>query len=178
MTLSIPTSGRRLWMVSKTKSVRPHGARSCSHQLIGAAPHPKNSWDSSSEYNEIAYGKALQDVQGKVPPLVLAKAAGDFFELLKKVEDGKASLGRGDRFDVDSMDSVVDVLELKWKSLPPRTDDSPYVGLRLYYAEPKRSPGKLLKLKLVCKIPVRAAQDQDAKEAQERFDNWLKGEKK
>lgn len=165
-------------MGSKAKSVRPYGARSCSHQIIDSAPRPKNRWESSAEYNESDFAKALQDIEGKLPRRVLAKAYGDFYELLERAEKGKATFGRRSQFEVDSMDIVVDVLELKWESLPPRVDDSPYVGLRLYFAEPKRSPGTLLKLKLVCKIPVRAAQDQDAKEAQERFDNWLKGEKK
>lgn len=164
-------------MGSKTKSVRPYGSRSCSHQIFGSAPHPENNWDSCTEYDEQAYGKALLDAEGQVSPLVLAKAAGDFYDLLQKAKVGKATLGRGSRFDVDSMDSVVDVLELKWKSLPPRPDDSPYVGLRLYFAEPKRKPGTLLKLKLVCKIPDRTIQDEDAKESQKRFDNWLRGGK-
>lgn len=161
-------------MGSKAKSVRPYGARSCSHQIIDSPPRPKNSWESSAEYNESDFAKALD----RVPRQVLAKAYGDFYELLERAENGKATFGRRSQFDVDSMDSVVDVLELKWTSLPPKVDDSPYVGLRLYFAEPKRSPGLLLKLKLVCKIPGRVAQDEDAKEAQERFDNWLEGEKK
>ena len=164
-------------MGSKAKSVRPYGSRSCSHEKIGSAPHPENSWDSSPEYSEQAYGEVLLEAERQVSPVVLAKATGDFYDLLQKAKDGKATFGRGSRFDVDSMDSVVDVLELKWKSLPPRPDDSPYVGLRLYFAEPKREPGMLLKLKLVCKIPDRTMQDNDAKEAQKRFDNWLRGGK-
>lgn len=160
-------------MCSDCKTVRPKGARTCSWQNHGAAPKPPNYWDSSEEYDEKQFGEVMLDLSSKIPKKVRAKAYADFDHLMTKAQQGKATFGRGDRFDTDVLDCVEDVLELKWKSLPPRVDDSPYVGLRLYFSEPKKNPGMLLKLKLVCKIPDTTAQDKDAQDAQSRFDRWL-----
>ena len=116
----------------------------------------------------------MLDIQYKLSKTVRAKAFADFTDLQEKALKGNARFGRGDRYDVDSLDSVEDILELKWRSLPPKVQGSPYVGLRLYFSEPTCEPGSLLKLSLVCKIPDTEAQTKDARDAQSRFDNWLK----
>lgn len=114
----------------------------------------------------------MLDIDQRVPRLVKVKAAGDYRTLLDKARRGRATYGRGKRYDVDSLVSTEDVLELKWDSLPPNYDSSPYVGLRLYFAEPVSNPGLLLKLKLVCKINSTEAQNSDAKDCQVRFTRW------
>lgn len=102
----------------------------------------------------------------------MAKATGDYKRLIERTEKGKATFGRGNQYDVDRLVTTEDVLELKWESLPPKYGSSPYVGLRLYFAEPVSDPGLLLKLKLVCKVVDTEEQNADASECQERFTRW------
>lgn len=165
-------------MGDQTNTVRPYGSRACAWTLFHAKPRPDNYWDSVPEYNERQYSQVMLDTEAKVPRSVMVKASGDYADLIDKARSGRATFGRGHRYDVDSLDSTEDVLELKWESLPPNYDTSPYVGLRLYFAEPISKPSLLLKLKLVCKIDDTAQQTSDALDSQDLFTRWNNGRRK
>ncbi|WP_156193409.1 hypothetical protein [Corynebacterium kalinowskii] len=64
---------------------------------------------------------------------------------------GELSFGRTHRFDVDCMVSCRDILEIKYRNLPPDCNVKKK-WLRLYFTEPADTPGRLLALTLKLKF--------------------------
>ena len=95
----------------------------------------------------------------------------------KKAAQGKLRFGPGSHNDVAECKSAPGILELKFNDIP-HDYDIKKMWLRVYFAEPKREPTKLLRLHMNCKLsddhPLgngHQLQTADMIEARKRFDD-------
>ena len=150
---------------SRHRHARPKGCRSCALDRTGTLPKTPQQSASVIAYEASPFTDALAGLS----TTELSAAFARFNDKVEQARLGKLRFGRGEWFDVDSMDCTEDVLELKWKDLPPRAKKRG-LWLRLYFSEPDLDPGLLLQLNLECKTADRAAQDQAARKAQARLE--------